>query len=148
MPMLFCCPPGPISRESSTTRFIKGSNPRRMPCTCLPPFNFTAGQRKSLMNLACYVLALYLFIFILLSKDLLVLFCIMFIQGTSVSDPYCQLIKIQANPLWSPILISLWGWVTVNKCIQFLWTEKLITVSIFFVGKRPTSKTTFSLSLV
>lgn len=31
MPMLLCCPPGPISRVSSTTRFMKGSNPRRIP---------------------------------------------------------------------------------------------------------------------
>lgn len=41
MPMLFCCPPGAISTHSSMTRFMKGSNPRRIPWTCRPPFNFT-----------------------------------------------------------------------------------------------------------
>lgn len=45
MPMLLCCPPGPISRVSSTTRFMKGSNPRRIPWTCLPPFSFTAAKQ-------------------------------------------------------------------------------------------------------
>lgn len=42
MPMLFCCPPCAISTHSSMTRFMKGSKPRRMPCTWRPPFSFTA----------------------------------------------------------------------------------------------------------
>ena len=40
IPILFCCPLVAISTHSSITRFIKGSNPRNIPWTCLPPFNF------------------------------------------------------------------------------------------------------------
>ncbi|EGW06908.1 hypothetical protein I79_015730 [Cricetulus griseus] len=46
MPMLFCCPLVAISTHSSITRFIKGSKPRSIPCTCLPPFNFTVRRKK------------------------------------------------------------------------------------------------------
>lgn len=48
MPTVFCWPPGPVSRQSSITRFMKGSNPRRTPCTCLPPFNFTKSTGKQI----------------------------------------------------------------------------------------------------
>lgn len=40
IPILFCCPLVAISTHSSITRFINGSNPRNIPWTCLPPFNF------------------------------------------------------------------------------------------------------------
>ncbi|XP_074176945.1 nuclear distribution protein nudE-like 1 isoform X3 [Rhinolophus sinicus] len=38
--VLFCCPVVAISTGSSVTRLIKGPNPRNVPWTCLPPFNF------------------------------------------------------------------------------------------------------------
>ena len=74
IPILFCCPLVGISTHSSITRFIKGSNPRNSPWTCLPPFNFndnflsinffnsggcallmsTLQAQRSLQNLECF----------------------------------------------------------------------------------------------
>uniref|UniRef100_T1IIC9 Uncharacterized protein n=1 Tax=Strigamia maritima TaxID=126957 RepID=T1IIC9_STRMM len=46
IPIVCFSPPLVSSTHSSTTKFMKGSNPRRIPDTCLPPFSFTEIEIK------------------------------------------------------------------------------------------------------
>lgn len=47
IPMVFICPPAPSSILSSTTIFMKGSNPRKMPWTWRPPLSLTASVHEN-----------------------------------------------------------------------------------------------------
>uniref|UniRef100_A0A0E9XEX3 Uncharacterized protein n=1 Tax=Anguilla anguilla TaxID=7936 RepID=A0A0E9XEX3_ANGAN len=66
MPIEFCCPPEAISRQSSITRFMKGSKPRKIPCTWRPPFSFSESflSMNFFSSGGCALLILLCFFFL------------------------------------------------------------------------------------
>ena len=58
IPILLCCPGVANSTASSRTRFMNGSNPLKIPCTCLFPFNFTEIEIIHFMAKGSYMVSL------------------------------------------------------------------------------------------